>query len=256
MIDFFDDILASKTKVRFLSESYKHMPPIGMEIIAPIMVNLSEEIAKINEILPKILDIKTEVLNTADTVRQLKIDMNEIKSNFTGAISGLKEASNDIVGSELDILEDLRSFRQSITGIKAASNDVNKELDVHENLRLFRQPSGTMNDDLVTMSSQETEKTTPPHRYETTVNLGPDTPKENAEPPRRSYSGVTRLSTGATSKRKNSALNVNRIQDITNQSIHGTPNMERVAEWTVAGEKQKAHRQRQRFRRDEWPCDW
>ena len=100
------------------------------------------------------------------------------------------------------------------------------------------------------MSSQETEKTTPPHRYETTVNLGPDTPKENAEPPRRSYSGVTRLSTGATSKRKNSALNVNRIQDITNQSIHGTPNMERVAEWTVAGEKQKAHRQRQRFRKE------
>ena len=48
-----------------------------MELIAPILCNLTEEIHKINEALPKITDIKTEVCNTTDAVRQFRVDMTQ-----------------------------------------------------------------------------------------------------------------------------------------------------------------------------------
>ena len=105
----------SKLKVKFLSDSYKGMPPVGMEFIAPLILNLSDEMTKINNVLPKILDIKTEVTNTADTVRQLKRDVAEIKTKFSSAIAGIQEAADDIVDDDLGIINEIRSFRKSLT---------------------------------------------------------------------------------------------------------------------------------------------
>ena len=111
--DLLHEIASSKTKVRFVSDSYKKMPPIGMEMIAPLLVNLTGEVARINDMLPKILDIKTEVMNTADTMRQLRIDVSDIRGTFEDAVKGLNEASKDISESDLNILKYVRSFRQS-----------------------------------------------------------------------------------------------------------------------------------------------
>ena len=77
VVKYFDELKQSTrgTKEIFLADSYKKLPPVGMEFIAPILANLSEEVSKLNHILPKISDIKTEVINTADTVRSLKTDV-------------------------------------------------------------------------------------------------------------------------------------------------------------------------------------
>ena len=46
-----------------------------LEFIVSLLIKLTEEVNKINEILPKILDIKSEVTNTADTVRNMRVDL-------------------------------------------------------------------------------------------------------------------------------------------------------------------------------------
>ena len=115
VIEFLDELKASKFKTRFVSDNYKKIPPVGLEFIAPILTNLTGEVERLNELLPKILDIKSEVVNAADTVRQLRVDVDEIKLNFCQAVSGLNEASNDIMENDLEILNDIRSFRLSIS---------------------------------------------------------------------------------------------------------------------------------------------
>ena len=65
VLDFYDELEQSKLKKKFVSDSYKQMPPVGMAVFAPILSNLAEEITKVNEILSKILNIKTEVVNKA-----------------------------------------------------------------------------------------------------------------------------------------------------------------------------------------------
>ena len=76
---------------------------------------------KINEILPKILDIKSEVLNTADTVRQMGIDVKTLNDNFNKAVGGLQAATQDVIvnNTDLQMLDDVKSFRLSI------NNDIN-----------------------------------------------------------------------------------------------------------------------------------
>ena len=113
VIDFYDEVKATKMKVNFLCNTYKGMPPVGFEFIAPMISNLSDEIVKINDVLPKILDIKSQVVNTADTVRQLRNDVIDVKNNFSKAVSGIEEATNDICDDDLAVLNDVRSFRMS-----------------------------------------------------------------------------------------------------------------------------------------------
>ena len=115
VFDFLKEVSETKMKVKFLSDSYKGMPPVGLEFIAPLLSNLSEEMTKINDVLPKILDIKTEVTNTADTVRQLRSDVTEIKTKFSSAVAGIQEAADDIMDDDLGIINDLRSFRESLS---------------------------------------------------------------------------------------------------------------------------------------------
>ena len=96
VMDYMKEVTDSKMKVKFLCNSYKGMPPVGLQFIAPMIINLSEEIAKINDVLPKILDIKSEVTNTADTVRQLRGDVVDLRAKFKSAAAGVQEASDDI----------------------------------------------------------------------------------------------------------------------------------------------------------------
>ena len=119
VIGYFEEFLSLKKKVRFVCDTYKGMPPVGFEFIVPIITNLCSEISKLNDFVPKILDIKSEVMNTADTVRQLRLDVNEIKTKFGNAISGLQTAS-ETVQDDLDIISDLRSFRNSLGNINGA----------------------------------------------------------------------------------------------------------------------------------------
>ena len=66
---------------KYVADNYKKLPPVGMEFIAPLLINLSSEITKINEVLPKFLSIKTTVSNTADAVRDIKININHLKES-------------------------------------------------------------------------------------------------------------------------------------------------------------------------------
>ena len=116
VVDFMMEMTESKVKVKFVADSYKGMPPVGLEFIAPLLSNLSGEMSKINDILPGILDIKSEVVNMADTVRQLRSDVTDIKGKFTSAVAGMEEATKDIVVDDLDIINGIKSFRKSLTG--------------------------------------------------------------------------------------------------------------------------------------------
>ena len=80
--DLLQSFIESKEKFKrnkYVADTYKKLPPIGMEYIAPLLINLTSEITRINELLPKILDIKTTVSNTADTVRDIKVDISQLK---------------------------------------------------------------------------------------------------------------------------------------------------------------------------------
>lgn len=122
VVNFLKEISDAKRKIKFLSDSYKGMPPIGLEFIGPLISNLAGEVTKINDILPKILDIKSEVRNTADAVRNLKADVSDIKKKFDSAVAGIEDAANDITDHDLTILNDLRTFRTSISAAQDAGD--------------------------------------------------------------------------------------------------------------------------------------
>lgn len=114
IIESHEELTTGRNRWKFLCNSYKGMPPLGMEMIAPLLINLTTEVTKINEYLPKVLDMKSEVLNTADTVRQMRIDLTDMRGKFTSAVSGMEEATKDIATEEVSIINDLRTFRMSI----------------------------------------------------------------------------------------------------------------------------------------------
>ena len=70
------------------------MLPVGLEFIAPILIDLSGEINKINSILPNILDIKSAVINTADTVRDFKKDLTNLHPILQLNNSSIKVRNN------------------------------------------------------------------------------------------------------------------------------------------------------------------
>ena len=113
VIDFHEELTTGRNNWKFLSDSYKGMPPLGIQMIAPLLINLTTEVSKINECLPKFVDMRSEVINTADTVRKMNIEMTDMKQKFAKAVSGIEEASNSITDDDLDILGEIRSFRRS-----------------------------------------------------------------------------------------------------------------------------------------------
>ena len=53
VLDLHEELTSGRNSYKFLSDNYKGMPPIGMEMIAPLLINLSSEVTKINEMRPK-----------------------------------------------------------------------------------------------------------------------------------------------------------------------------------------------------------
>ena len=130
VVDWMKDLKDSRVKVKFVSESYKGMPPVGLEFIGPLIVNVSEEVTKLNEILPNIVDIKSEMRNTSDVVRELRREIKEINKIFSNAVAGIEEATNDIAQDDIDILSDLRSFRNSIDMRRPSFEESNLGQDI------------------------------------------------------------------------------------------------------------------------------
>ena len=121
VIEFHAELMSKRNNFKFVCNSYKAMPPLGMEMIAPLLLNLTTEINKINELLPKIVDIKSEVLNTADTVRQVCVEMADIKTMFTNAVDGMQAAAGDIANDDANLLQDLHSFRKPLTSAEGST---------------------------------------------------------------------------------------------------------------------------------------
>ena len=119
---FHNRLYETRNTIKFVTDSYKKMPPMGLEILAPILGNLSEEIMKLNETIPKILDIRTEVFNTADTVRQMKQDLVEVKQKFVSAVSGMEEAAKEVTQLDTSTFDDFLSFRRTLGGNEVLSS--------------------------------------------------------------------------------------------------------------------------------------
>ena len=114
VLEYHEELTSGRNNFKFLCNSYKGMPPLGMEMIAPLLLNLSSEVTKINEILPKILDVKTEVTNTADAVRTMRVDISDLRGRFSSAVDGLQAAADDITTEDLSLINELTSFRRSL----------------------------------------------------------------------------------------------------------------------------------------------
>ena len=71
------------------------------------------------------LDIKSEVCNTAGTVRQMQLDVNDLEKKFTSVVSGMKGAAKDLTDSEFDVINELRSFSQSIGSTRDTNESSN-----------------------------------------------------------------------------------------------------------------------------------
>ena len=113
VLDLHEELTSKRNKFKFVCNSYKAMPPVGMELLAPIIIYLPDEVGRINEIIPKIVDMRAEVLNTADTVRQMKVEVVSIKEKFESAVNGIQAAAEEIAEEDVGILNELHSFRKS-----------------------------------------------------------------------------------------------------------------------------------------------
>ena len=57
LIEGLDELKEKNHYLKCIHDNYKKLPPIGLEFLAPILVNLIEEDNKINSVLPGILDL-------------------------------------------------------------------------------------------------------------------------------------------------------------------------------------------------------
>ena len=125
-LNFFNDFKNLKTKEIFVANSYKRMPPVGMECFTPILSNLTDEVSRLNELIPKIADIKSEVINTADTVRSLKIDVAQLNSTY----------KKEIQPKTSPKIPTITAFRKNkVQAISANENNPN-DLDEHDSCML------------------------------------------------------------------------------------------------------------------------
>ena len=74
--------LKPEHKVKYVSDSHKKMPPHNIESIAPLLVHLHGEIEKLNSNVPQILELKSDILNTADISRNLRIEVTQIRQEL------------------------------------------------------------------------------------------------------------------------------------------------------------------------------
>ena len=112
--DLIEAFLVCKDKfnrVKYFADSYRKLPPVSLEFIAPLIANLANEITKINEVLPKILDVKTEVSNSADTIREMRIDLNRLVTN-SHRVKSMSTSPSTSAQNCANIEKTLKSIRQ------------------------------------------------------------------------------------------------------------------------------------------------
>ena len=96
-----------------------------MEFISPVLINLNDETAKINNILPKFSDIKTEMTNTADIVRNMRIDLVAIKKKITDGSKENLTTNKEIINSSNKLVNFTRRGDSVLLGNTAATSDSN-----------------------------------------------------------------------------------------------------------------------------------
>lgn len=148
IFEFYEKVAETKMKVKFVTASHKSMPPVGFEIFAPLLKDLAENVKMINEFLPKILDIKTEVYNTADTVRTMRAEMSTLNNKFCKAIGGIEEASKDIAVNNSSVLDDLLSLtnkEERRLSLKQPSKEKSNKQTEKNYADILRSKQGTKN---------------------------------------------------------------------------------------------------------------
>ena len=147
----FFELKSKNRRLKFLSDSYKCMPPIGLEYLAPILINLSEEMSKINETLPSFLEIKSTVTNTADTVRELKKDICNLKQGHLNTPnSQIKRGSIQLSPC---IEQKLKSLRQNGVTDHVSKPNCSISLNNRINNNELIMPPDTNSDNNVTFNN-------------------------------------------------------------------------------------------------------
>ena len=158
--DWTNELQESKVKVKFVSDSYKGMPPVGLDFIGPLISNLSDEVTKINNMLPNFLDIKSEVRNTADTVRQLKVEMKDMNKKFSSAVAGIEEAANDLTQDDINIISDLRTFRNSMDAGRSSFGAFNLNRDPSSHSEVLKESTDVSDRDVFSVTTKVSDPST------------------------------------------------------------------------------------------------
>ena len=111
VVEYLNEVVTSKIIVKFVTDSHKCMPPVDFEKIGSLLSSLAEQVSIINDVLPKILDIKTEVINTADSVRDIKMDVCDLRKKFSSAILGMEEVTKDVTLTDINFLGEVGPLR-------------------------------------------------------------------------------------------------------------------------------------------------
>ena len=169
LFEFYNEWKTNTRRGKFLADCYKKLPPVGMEFIAPILVDLTEEVAKLNEVLPKIADIKTEVVNTADTVRNLKKDLISIKNCHT--MTNNNQSSRKFPDKD-EISNFLTDFRQtSIVNLSnPASTGKNINSNNNDSLTLIAQVNKANNENSSKVGNSKNMKNTNTTLIDSVIN--------------------------------------------------------------------------------------
>ena len=192
LLDYHEEFKNLNKHAKFVTTSHKKMTPVGLEMFAPILTNLAEDIMKLNDVTSKILDIKSEVCNTADTVRQMQLDVKDLKKKFTYAVSGMEGAAKNLSDNEVEVLSEIRSFRQSI-----GSREINETINTGLRNDGFDQTFGNEVNSLWNNAKSYADMLA-----EKQHSARANSPKKNAFSVGRSPTAlVTDRKTGATSKK-------------------------------------------------------
>lgn len=79
---------------------------MDLEMTASLENSLAEEVNKIKEVLPNILDIKSDVCALT-----LRVDVMALSEQLVSAIAGMPEATYNIQEEKRETLDDVVSFR-------------------------------------------------------------------------------------------------------------------------------------------------
>lgn len=69
LLDSHERLVKKELKTKFVTDSHERIPPIDLETFEHLLMQLTEDMTTMKEFLPKIVDMRTEVIYTADTVK-------------------------------------------------------------------------------------------------------------------------------------------------------------------------------------------